>query len=300
MHRWPTQLLVVLALVVAAGAGWWFWYSTREYGALFLRRKGEFAGHSRSSAFDVTLYSSTGLSAEVRMRAPNRPGKYPGVLLAVGLETGKKVIDLVEPREDMVMVAVDYGWEGEFDIRTAPKMVHSLRRLRRLSMEAVPRLMLAVEYLAQHPQVNTNRIVVVGVSYGSYLALPAAALERRVSELILVQGGGEIGATIAANEVLWKSPLPPRAAGFVGRVLFLPLQPTRWIARVSPRPVTFIASRTDPSLPVPAVETVFAKSGEPKQLIWHDTPHVAPNAAEIIAELSRVVLGQLGTGQPTQ
>jgi pimeloyl-ACP methyl ester carboxylesterase len=138
---------------------------------------------------------------------------------------------------------------------------------------------------------------VVGVSYGSYFALPAAALELRVSRLILVQGGGELDAVIAANARRWQAPVPPRVLGWIGDTLFLPFRPERWIERIAPRRVTFIASRTDPEFPVKAVESIYARAREPKELLWHDTPHVAPDAAEIIAELSSVVLQQLGAEQ---
>lgn len=296
MRRWIQRLLVAASAAVAACAGLWVWYCTRDYGGIFLQQKGNLVAHRPAGTEDVVLLNDRGLSVEVRMRLASEPGTHPGVLLAVGLETGKRVINLLEPREDIVVLAVDYGWQGEFDIRTAPKMLQSVGRMRRLSMETVPRLLLALEFLGRQPQVDTNRLVVVGVSYGSYFALPAAALEPRVDELILVQGGGELGQTIVANAELWRPPLPPRAAGWLGESLFLPFQPERWIQKIAPRPVTFIASRTDPALPAAAVEKVYARARPPRKLLWHDTPHVAPSAAEIIAELSRIVLEQLGQG----
>src|SRR5262245_31469296 len=118
MRHWLKRLLIAMVAAIATCAGWWIWYSTRDYGAIFLQRKGNFLGDSRSSARDVTLLGDHGLNADVRMHVPANSGKVPGVLLAVGIETGKRAIDLVEPRDDMMMLAVDYGWVGEFDVRT--------------------------------------------------------------------------------------------------------------------------------------------------------------------------------------
>jgi pimeloyl-ACP methyl ester carboxylesterase len=304
MRRWLTRLLVASISAAATCVSWWVWYSKRDYAAVFLQHKGQLGSErrtiervtSKTTLSKIGITSDSGLRAEVRLRVPNREGKWPAVLLAVGLETGERVLDLVAERDDLVMLAVDYGWEGEFDVRTLRQTQRSLRRLKTVSSDAVPRLLLALDVLVRERTVDTNRLVVVGVSFGSYFAIPAAALDPRVSRVILVQGGGEMGAVIAASAPFWKAALPPRALATVGETMFLPLQPERWIGRVSPRRVTFIASRTDPQFPVAAVEQVYRLAGEPKELVWHDTPHVAPNAAEIIAELSRVVIEQLGGG----
>jgi dienelactone hydrolase len=306
MRRWPKRLLIVLVITVAACAAWWVWYSKRDYGAVFLQRKGQLlksdrtasVSTSKTTVYDLKLISTSGLVADARMRVPNRQGKFPCVLLAAGLETGKRVIDLVEERDDMVMLAVDYGWRGEFDISTLPRFCRAMETMRGVAADAVPRMLLALEFLAQQPDVDPQRLVVVGVSYGSYLALPAAALDAKVSRLVLVQGGGEMGAVIAANTRRWQAPFSPRMTGWIGKIVLLPYQPERWIRRIAPRPVTFIASRTDPEFPVAAVEAVFAQAAQPKELVWHDTVHVAPDAAAIIAELGRVVIGQLGTTYP--
>ena len=302
MRRWLTRLLVATVTAVATCVGWWIWYSKRDYAALFLQRKGRLETEQptvervteKTTLTKIELTSDSGLRAEARLRVPKRAGKFPGVLLAVGLETGERVLDLVAERDDMVMLAVDYGWEGEFNLRTLRQTQRSLRRLKTVSNDAVPRVLLALDVLARDPAVDTNRLVIVGVSFGSYFAIPAAALDPRVIRVILVQGGGEMGAVIAASAPFWKAALPPRALAAVGETMFLPLRPERWVGRVAPRRMTFIASRTDPQFPIAAVERVYRLAGEPKELVWHDTPHVGPNTAEIIAELSRMVIEQLG------
>ena len=307
-RRRPKRLLLVALVAVAAIAAAWLWHFHRDYAAQFLARRGRLtdnrqqliAATARTTTFDVWLHGDGGLEVDARMRVPNRDGKYAGVLLAVGLETGRRVIDLLEEHDNLVELAVDYGWQGEFDITSVPKFARTAGRMRTLSMEAVPRLLLALEFLARQPQVDTNRIVVVGVSYGSYLATPAAALEPRVSRLLLVQGGGTIREVTAATARRWRSPLPPRMTGWFCETVFTAFEPERWIGVVAPRKVTFIASRADPDFPVTAVERVYAAAGEPKELVWHDTPHVAPDAAEIIGELSRVVLQELGAESTTQ
>jgi hypothetical protein len=302
MSRGAKAALVAGGLIIGAGLAWGVWNSMRDYGSLFLQRKGTLlqarrelvATTAQTSLYELHLTSDTGLEVDARLRVPVQPGRYPALLIAAGLHTGQHVIDLVEEQDKLVLMAIDYGWKGEFALSTLPNTVRTFWRLRAVSNDAVPRMLLALDALVREPASDPARTVVLGVSYGSYHALATAALDPRVSRIILLQGGGEIGPVIAANAPLWKSPLPPGPTGWVGKTLLTAFEPARWIGRVAPRRVTFIASRHDPQFPVASVERVFAQAGEPKELVWHDTPHVGPNAAEIIHELTQVVLQQLG------
>ena len=42
---------------------------------------------------------------------------------------------------------------------------------------------------------------------------------------------------------------------------------------------------------------VFARAGEPKQLLWRDLPHVAPDTVQVVTALAEVVLAELRDGQ---
>ncbi len=301
MCTWGKRLLLATLTAGATAAGWITWHTRRDYGPVFLARKGQLvevqrqriAVTARTTTDELRLRSDTGLEALVRLRGPNCPGRFPGVLLAVGLHTGAQVLELIDECDDLVVAAVDYGWNEHFDVRSLRTLWSMLRRLGAVSMAAVPRQLLGLEALASDSAVDAERLSVVGVSYGAYIALPAAVLEPRVRRLILAQGGGEIGPTIAANAPHWEAAVPPRAAGRLAEALYAPFRPERWICRLSPRRVTFIASRQDVTLPAESVMRVYARAGEPKEFIWQDLPHVGPDAVRIIAALAEVVLAEL-------
>jgi dienelactone hydrolase len=302
-------LAAALLLAILLGA-LWTWYARRDYGALFRQRAGRLVDARRalvaetaiSRVYDVRLQSDSGRQTRLRMRVPTAdpraadapPPRHVTVLMSVGLETGMRAIDLLEERDDLVVAAIDYDFEGEFDIATLPRLVRNIARLRSSSLDSVPAMLLALEFLHGEPRVDDGRIAVVGVSYGAWLALPAAALEPRAHKLILVQGGGEIGPVLAANAGHWGAPLPAWLLGWLGERLFLPFQPRRWIGKLAPRKLTVIAGRDDAALPWPAVLRVFHAAGKPKELIEVHMAHVSPHAEDIIALLSDLVLQELG------
>jgi len=313
-RRWQTWLrrVVLAAILLAAGLGiWWFWYTHRNYGRLFEMRAGQVLNLERQFVsetngirlYDLDILSSSGLRASARIAVPSQldsifvgpSQQVPAILLTAGLHTGKEAVNLIPPQTNIIVMAVDYGWSGEFDISTLGNMKRDLGALRATTMEAVPRALLALDALASEPAVNTNQILAVGVSYGSYVSLPAAALHPAVDGLILVQGGGEIGPTIAGNREMWNSPLPAPLAGWIGEIVFAPFDPCRWTHRLGSRDFTMMASRHDDQMPVDALERVYrsATTTGTKQFIWIDTPHVAPDDDEVIAVLASNIVAHI-------
>lgn len=289
---------------------WWFWYTHRNYKAIFDNRAGSIIGHERTFVsesngvrlYDVVISSNTGLRTRARMSVPAHldpplsaaDRKVPAILLAAGLHTGKQAIDLIPSRPDMVVMAIDYGWTGEFDISTLSNMNRDLTHLRATTMDAVPRALMALDLLCSESAVNTNQVVMIGVSYGTYVAIPSAAIHPEVDELILVQGGAEIGPTIAGNAAHWNTPLPAFLAGWLGELLFVPFDPHRWMPRLDQRRLTMMASRDDHQIPAQSLTRVYeAAPGSSNQFIWIEAPHVAPDASEIITLLSSNIVQHL-------
>jgi dienelactone hydrolase len=308
-HAARRVLLATIVLAAIAGL-WWFWYTHRNYGALFESRAGHMVETERSFVsesnsvrlYDQVVTSNTGLQSAMRISIPAdldgmpvpSAHKVPALLLTAGLHTGKEAVSLIPPRTDMVVMALDYGWTGEFDVSTFSNMKRDLGQLRATTMDAVPRALLALDSLCTDPMVDRDRITVVGVSYGSYVALPAAALHPEVDELILVQGGARIGPTIAGNARLWKTPLPAPVAGWIGAMMFVPFDPVRWARRLEQKRFTMMASRNDEQIPTDALTAVFDASPSPhKEFIWMDAPHVAPDADAIIQLISRNIVEHL-------
>jgi hypothetical protein len=316
LRLWLRRLILTSIVVTLVTSLCWFWYTHRNYGSIFQDRAGAPIGYERTflsesngvRQYDVTIFGRTGLRASARLSIPAdldppltpHTAKVPALLLAAGLQTGREAVSLIPPQTNMIVMALDYGWSGEFDISTLSNTKRDMGRLRATTMDAVPRALLALDGLRSEPSVNPDQLIVVGVSYGSYVALPAAALHPDVDELILVQGGARIGPTIAGNTAHWKSSLPAPLAAWIGETIFVPFDPIRWARRIDRQRFTMMASRLDDQMPTAALTDVFDASPSPrKELIWIDAPHVAPKADEIISLLSSNIVEHIKKTYPT-
>jgi hypothetical protein len=273
-------------------------YSCRDYRTVFLDHKGqlvsaktkEVSRDSLTQTSDFTLTGSKGLIVRGQLRVPLR-GKppYPAVLVVPGLETGQLVIELLDERPEIIVMAIRYPYNGEPNF-SGLSAVPTLLEMRRTGMKTVPSLLLALDYLVHVPEVDTNDIAVATVSFGTFVGVPAAVLCPHVKRLIVVQGGGDIASVVAANAHRLEMPLPPSVCGWVGKLFLFPFEPDRYIADFSPRRLLMVSSPGDLLFPDKSAESLFDHAREPKEIIWHKSKHVMPGELEIIKELTDIVV----------
>jgi hypothetical protein len=273
-------------------------YSCRDYQAFFLYEKGiftsaerqEIARDSLTRTSDFTLKGSKGLTVRGRLRIPTRGRPpYPAVLIAPGIETGQLVIELLDERPAVIVMAIQYPYGGDIDF-SGFKAISTLLELRETGMKTVPSMLLALDYLTANPNVDTNDVAVATVSFGTFVGVPVAVLHPKVSRLIVVQGGGDIAAIVAANAERLEMPLPPKVSGWIGKLFLLPFEPNRYIADFSPRQLLMVNSPGDLLFPDESARSLYDHAREPKEIIWHKSKHVMPGELEIIKELTDVVV----------
>lgn len=99
-------------------------FSCKDFRAFFLHEKGvlisserhEIARDSLTRTSDFVLKGSNGLIVRGRLRAPTRGmPPYPAVLIASGIETGHLVIELLDERPCVIVMAIRYPYDGEID-----------------------------------------------------------------------------------------------------------------------------------------------------------------------------------------
>ena len=242
--------------------------------------------------FNFLLRSSKDDSLTGRLRMPKGPGTFPVAILAVGIETRKEVVDMIEGRENVILLGVDYPFEGEWDF-AGLAAIGTTFRLRAMGFRTVPLLMNCVDWLYGRKEVDRSNISMITVSFGSFAAIPVAVIDPRITRLVVVQGGADLSLVIAHNAKRWGTTMPAWLAGWLGSAILAPFEPSKYIRHLFPRPLLMINGKGDSFFPPKSATKLFETAGEPKEMIWHQSDHVMPGEKALIKELTNIVAGRL-------
>jgi dienelactone hydrolase len=299
MRRRAVVASLVLGVGLAAGVGW----ALYEGSAAGLEgRKGRLLRASLSPAgadnvsdlFDLVLQSSAGSVVRAMVRVPRGAvAPYPAVVLVDGMEIGRRVaalkgLDAIA--RYAVIVSPDYPIQVDRRSLDGFGLLAAGPRLRSAVFDLVAQISLQVDYLVSRRDVARARIFLVGSSFGAPAVVIAGGVDRRPAAVIALYGGGDLGSL--ASHVLrqgGRETLPPWQATLVGRglaILLTPLEPTRYVARIAPRPVLMVNGAGDSLIPRANAEALFGAAREPKEILWMRSEHVQPDEEELIGAVS--------------
>lgn len=236
--------------------------------------------------FFITTASET---IRVRSRMPlQHSALYPVALLVVGIETGRNVIEMISGYDDVIVVGVDYPYESALDFSGLNTITTSFA-LRATAFKTIPHLLLCLDWISSLPLADTNNITIVAVSFGVFTAVPAAVIDKRVDNLVVVQAGGDLYEILKANAERLDFFFPDWFSAWAGDILFAPFEPNRYIGSFAPRPLLIVSGEADSFFPPSSVWSLYNHAQQPKEWIQHTSGHVAPNERELILELTQIV-----------
>jgi hypothetical protein len=222
---------------------------------------------------------------------PIAPGRYPLVLLLHGLGGSKEnaIRSWSKPFLDAgcAVFALDAPYHG--DSRTKDedavlaKMYDGLGKLksrRDLIAEAlradtdhefekfltdvihngVLNYRLALDYLSKRPDVDPNRIHVLGASMGAMMGAVLASVDNRVRSLCLLVGGDPLVFRLQNSDS-------------DERLLILPASPSLYIPHLSGRPLLMLNGLHDATMPTSAATVLFQCAAQPKEIRWYRAGH---------------------------
>jgi len=133
-----------------------------------------------------------------QIRAPHVDNghKLPAMMVFGGFEEAGKVLELIPPRDDLVLASFDYPYAGPRRFRF-PETVLDAVDLRRSVARTVTGISELRAQLATHPRVDPNRIGVIGASFGTPFAIAAAARDPEIRFLVVVHGFAKVESAIA-------------------------------------------------------------------------------------------------------
>ena len=130
-----------------------------------------------------------------------------------------------------------------------------------------------LDYLQTRPEIDSNRIYLMGISLGTMAAIPALVEEQRYRAGIMMWGAGDLPRLLDSYAVYGRLSFSEHWFLRLAIWLLEPIEPLRWIDRIAPRPVLFQNARVDELLPAETVAALHKRAREPKTILWYDSVH---------------------------
>lgn len=168
----------------------------------------------------------------------------------------------------------------------SPDLDHSLAAVRQTVLD----VRRATAWLASRPEVDDERLGIVGTSLGSFMGSLAAEMEPRLRRVAIVLGGG--GLVDAFYDHPKAAPVRLLYEMFGGSKERLATElaivdPLTRAANLRDRRVLMIAASRDEVVPPSATRRLWHALGEPK-IVWYDATHTGA-AAYLMAALREVI-----------
>lgn len=298
--RITRTILVVLALLTA---GYLVELAVPKH-AYFVDRAGSLDASSIETSTSaefidefVSLESTSGLTAELRVRRPVNDEPVPVLLVLGGFNTGKNAVELAGPPSGVAFAALDYPYTGGKRISGALATLRAIPDVQQAVLDSPAVLLLAADWLRQQPWVED--IELIGASLGVPFAAVAGALDGQFDRVWLLHGGGDNGAWVdgaARREI--DNDILSRIAG--RSVLFLcygnSFDTVDWVLRTAPRDVVIVMAENDDFVPHDA-QQAFVDIGEQPhvEIIWTEGQHIRPGRRDELGQLLDVVLRRVLT-----
>lgn len=248
---------------------------------------------ARSRKSELTLLNSQGKHLEYFIREPRHATRpLPAVFILAGVETGRESLDLIDDRDDLVLLSMNYP--GGNDLRlSGASLLMAPFALRRIASETLEGGVLALDYLSGRKDIDQERIILLGVSFGSPIIISLSARDPRADAVVVIYGGGDLGQLARHNmsgKPWW---LPGWVIAPTMRLFLGEFEPLDHIEKVAAGYFLMVSSRQDEMIPAASAVSLFERAKEPKKQLWYDTGHMDLFDRQLIRRLTRDVVADL-------
>ena len=265
--------------------------------------------------YTITKFTFDGYKGEkvpTLMSVPmKRTGKkLPVIIFLHGIGQNKNFMkEITSPFSEtgFAFVSFDQYTQGERKLSGKKSRLAGLKAFAQRPAKTINETRRLIDYLSTHPDIDPQRIYLVGASYGAVTGSTVMAKEKRLRAGVLVYGGGDFGKLLDSyanhlgvavglglidgkNLDPEKPPLPKLTASQerkVGAVIacIVPLaryflgvaDPIRYVDQISPTPVYFQNGKYDVLVPAAAGKALQDAAKDPKKITWYESDHVGIN-----------------------
>jgi uncharacterized protein len=215
------------------------------------------------------VFNWNGAAVPAILLIPHRTEqKTPGALLLHGFGVSKESMSRSLGIELLMVgiasLAIDLPFHGE---RCEGIFIPPANPFELMNQwnSVVKECLLALDFLAGHPEFDEERLSLVGYSFGSFLGLKVAASDPRVRAVVLAAAGDY-------PDYLAFAPLIRAFA-----------DPLQWVRQLKLRPLLMLHGRQDAIVSPDLADRLFCAAEEPKEIVWFNSDHILPREAMVQA-----------------
>jgi len=220
---------------------------------------------SKNTRLSLSLPIAGGETLPAILQLPAASNRIAAVLLLHGFTSRKeRMADSIGQAllaKSVGSLAIDLPLHGSRDAGIEGLSFRNPLALVQQWQLAIREANAAIQYLAQHAAVDSNRIGIAGYSLGAYLATTIAGSNTSIRAVALAAGG----------DLPTQTPLASLVRSFA--------DPQRSVRALNGRPLLMINGRFDRTIRPEQANALFAAAGEPKELRWYDGGHWPPQSA---------------------
>lgn len=203
-------------------------------------------------------------------------GPFPLLVLLHGIGMDKGFLDEVAERfagEGFAATTFDQYMQGERKLEDNSPLQQAAALWKRGAM-TVNEARRLIDYVETRPEIDRNRMYLIGASYGAVTGATVGAFDPRLKAVVLVYGGGDLRILASSEEV--RKTVGPLAdvLGAVAGWIASPFDPVRNVYRISPRPILFLNGDKDRIVPPAAAKALYDAARQPKEIKWYPSDHL--------------------------
>lgn len=267
-------------------------YANRNFSEFLLSKKGNLkileerliGTDERVMIFDVEIGDEKGTRIGFLLQKPLQSMKLlPAVVILGGIDIGKETLSYLNEKSPALIVAMGYPYDLS-KVQSFWNAVKETRAIREAVFKTVTGTMLVMDYLRMRTDLDTNRVTLVGYSFGAPFVPCIMSLDLRFKAAAFLYGGGNLGFLIA-NYLREKFGILSKPLGAGAGFLLRPIEPLLYTDDISPRPFVMIQGLHDPYFPAENAKKLFQKLEAPKDLIWINSSHMAPWKKDLLKQI---------------
>lgn len=251
----------------------------------------------------ITMPSGNPLNANLLIprtgSSKGNTARYPVLMIFGGFEQAGAVLDLLNPKVPVIIASFDYPFQPprKFEFPESLKFAPEAKRAIHETIDGIGQL---ARELRKRPDVDADRVTLIGASFGAPFALAAAAQDSQIAGLVLVHGFADVPGTI--GEIVkkkWSSRLGVLAAPAAWLI-----SQGGWMYFDAPAPedsakmlsknqkVLMVVAEADTRIPKRSIEKLWRsleQSQASRERILMPGDHLEPGATKLIAEITELV-----------